>query len=236
MLSANVRNAGASELTMLSRTPLNKDVSLTKLSLASSTPLTALADNTTPRSSTSSNISCKAAVPPCRVFMKATPSLSNNLKARRTRSPLLSTCSKASASSSICFSSGCCASSRAFRPSSINASFASPVPLAASDKRRVKRCTAISTVRVSTPANSEAYRSFCNSAVVTPSLLAVLPRASILSSDDLTSRPRPAAPAKPTSAVFIFRMDRPTPAKAALSPRNTLPVVSLAAITIWSLF
>ena len=152
---ASSSKAGASAPVSWSRIPLNKKPSLLNASFASSTPFADLVDITMPSAAASPIISCKASLPKPRVLTRATPSESNSFMASLTLSAELKS-SNALDSSSICSSSGSLSICLALMPNSLSASFASPVPLAASAVRLVKRCKAMSIVVEATPVRSAA--------------------------------------------------------------------------------
>ena len=138
--SAKAESAGARAATVCLTIPPNKDCILNSASFASSTPLAALDDITTPRARASPSNSVKPVRPSANVFTKAAPSESNSLNAILSGfTPLFLASSNASARVSICSSNGSCNSFLASTPSSRNAPLASPVPTAASAVRRVKR-------------------------------------------------------------------------------------------------
>ena len=148
--------AGASAAVNCSLTPLPKDKSLVIASLASSTPLAALVDIAKPNALASPSIAFRPSLPWDRVFTSAAPSESNSLNAKRSRSDSDFTPSNASAKTIMRSSKGILFSSLAFKPSSLIAPLASPVPFAASAVRRVNLCRAISIVCVDTPVRSAA--------------------------------------------------------------------------------
>ena len=92
------------------------------------------------------------------ILSSATPSLSNSFWARATRTLWSCTPAIASATSRSRYSVGRIrpVESVSRMPSASSASYASPVPAAASAARRVKRCSAMSIVCVETPASSPA--------------------------------------------------------------------------------
>ena len=198
------------------------------LSLAASTPLTALVLSTMPRVSASSNIPLRPVRPSLRVWTSATPSLSKSFIARRTRSASVPAPAKASASASICSSRGIFVSWLALSPSSLRAALASPVPWAASAVRRIKRWSAIFIVVVSTPVIVAAWCSFWSSWVVTPMRLAVLARASVASRDALTIRPSPPAPRAAVMPVLKLSRDLRTVPRLRLTDLNACAVLSTA--------
>ena len=145
-------NATPSWLVKPSKTPFNRVIA----SFAASICAVSVRDSVRPRCSASDVIALRASAPPPRVLTRATPSESNSFMARRTLSDWLSTPDMASATTFICSSRGRRTIDSASMPSSRNAPLASPVPLAASAARRVKRCIAMSIVPVETPVSSAA--------------------------------------------------------------------------------
>jgi len=127
-------------------------------SLAASTFAASTRVMEAPSASISSPISCSPDLPKAKVLTRAAPSESNSLKARRTRSDCDPTCFIAPAISLNCSSGLSFARAKASRLSSLSASWASPVPCAASDNRRVILCKDISSVLVPTPVSSAAWR------------------------------------------------------------------------------
>jgi hypothetical protein len=117
-------------------------------------------------------------------------------------------------------------------PSSFNAPLASPVPLAASANLLVNLCVAISTVLISTPDISAAYLNAPNSLVVTPNLLAVFPKVSMLCKDDLINKPNPPIPANPTNPVLRLNTALPIPLKPLVTLLKAFLVASRAVILI----
>jgi hypothetical protein len=120
---------------------------------ARSVSRTRCSSSTMPSSRARSRISSSAPLPSRRRLTSATPSESNSVKASRTRSAGSSIRANASATSPSRSSllRRLPLWSRSAMPICARASSASPVPCAASAVRRVKRCSAMSSVCCSTP-------------------------------------------------------------------------------------
>ena len=114
-------------------------------------------------------------------------------------------------------------------PSSISASFASPVPFAASLTRLVRRCKAMSIVPVLTPVSSAACRKPPRASVVTPILSAVFASVSMFAIDILVRAAAAAVPAVANANPILAALAAKRPADA-VTDLKAAAVLSVAVI------